>query len=497
MKYVHTNLVSKDWKALASFYIQVFDCKLLLPQRDLSGDWLSKGTAVPNAHIKGAHLRLPGYGKNGPTLEIFQYDRMEEKGASLSNRRGFGHIAFEVNNVQEVVEKAMKFGAIPYGQIATKEISGLGTLTFVYIKDPEGNIIEIQNWGKMVDMPIQNDSQEVLLPTQNDVVVTTQENKDKPQEVINTEIPTLVEDNKDNSNKDNSNNNSNDSSNKNAAENNENKVEKDPNAPKTKRELLDELQRDLDNAKQNIIDAKRELKYTKEDAQFIAKKTAQSIQKDDVIPKDNQKTKEELLEELKKEMMLADDKMVINLNTNLTSESKNENKNTEQPVVKTDAPKTEMPKVPAQLKVEIKTADGLVKELVLDNISLVKATTEIAHNLRCFTNLTRPEEHNALFIEWIGKAYKADLVPLLQQYKTNQTKEQNENAWAMTPRLRDSLRHFIGKCQEEPEFILDLKINTLGLTAADFVLTYKDLLNIVLEAEAQGATYLRLHYSVE
>ena len=74
MKYVHTNIISKDWRKLADFYTTVFECVIVPPERNQSGDWLSKGTGVPNAHLRGAHLRLPGYGENGPTLEIYQYD---------------------------------------------------------------------------------------------------------------------------------------------------------------------------------------------------------------------------------------------------------------------------------------------------------------------------------------------------------------------------------------------------------------------------------------
>jgi hypothetical protein len=34
------------------------------------------------------------------------------------------------------------------GKIAVKEIPGAGTVTFVYAKDPEGNVVELQNWQK-------------------------------------------------------------------------------------------------------------------------------------------------------------------------------------------------------------------------------------------------------------------------------------------------------------------------------------------------------------
>ena len=60
MRYAHTNIVAKDWKALADFYIQVFGCTAKPPERDLAGEWLDKATGLHNAHLKGIHLPLPG-----------------------------------------------------------------------------------------------------------------------------------------------------------------------------------------------------------------------------------------------------------------------------------------------------------------------------------------------------------------------------------------------------------------------------------------------------
>ena len=74
IKYVHTNLVSKDWEKLAKFYVDVFSCKYKYPERDLNGKWLDNLTAITNSHIHGIHLILPGYEGDGPTLEIFQYN---------------------------------------------------------------------------------------------------------------------------------------------------------------------------------------------------------------------------------------------------------------------------------------------------------------------------------------------------------------------------------------------------------------------------------------
>ena len=146
VKFVHTNIVAKDWKKLAQFYIQVFECQPVDPERDLAGELIDRATDIKDVHIRGMHLRLPGY-QDGPTLEIFQYNKqLESDDLPAINRPGFGHIAFLVDNVQLFHDKLLKYGGSKLGEIVVKEMAGVGILTFVYARDPEGNIIEIQNW---------------------------------------------------------------------------------------------------------------------------------------------------------------------------------------------------------------------------------------------------------------------------------------------------------------------------------------------------------------
>ena len=145
MKYVHTNIIAKDWKRLADFYIKVFECKPVLPERDIKGDWLEKGTGIKNASLHGIHLLLPGYDDNGPTLEIFQYEKNETKPNPVANREGFGHIAFLVSDVNEILNKMISNGGNKLGDVIKKKLD-YGTLIFTYAKDPEDNIIELQSW---------------------------------------------------------------------------------------------------------------------------------------------------------------------------------------------------------------------------------------------------------------------------------------------------------------------------------------------------------------
>ncbi|MBN2011480.1 VOC family protein [candidate division KSB1 bacterium] len=145
-KYVHTNIIASDWKKLAAFYQTVFGCTPVPPERDLRGDWLDKGTAVKNAHIRGMHLRLPGHGEHGPTLEILQYDTTMGGKSGPANHVGLRHIAFLVDDVQRTRELVLKNNGGELGEIVEVDIHKLGTLVFVYLTDPEGNIIEIQQW---------------------------------------------------------------------------------------------------------------------------------------------------------------------------------------------------------------------------------------------------------------------------------------------------------------------------------------------------------------
>ncbi len=64
------------------------------------------------------------------------------------NRQGFGHLAFEVESVEDVLLNLLKHGGSQLGEVIVKEYDTIGILTVVYARDPEGNFVEIQNWKK-------------------------------------------------------------------------------------------------------------------------------------------------------------------------------------------------------------------------------------------------------------------------------------------------------------------------------------------------------------
>jgi predicted enzyme related to lactoylglutathione lyase len=146
VRYAHTNIISADWRRLVKFYETVFECVPVPPERAQSGAWLEQGTGVAGAELAGMHLRLPGYGDKGPTLEIYQYKTMTQKPAPAPNRKGFGHLAFAVDDVDAKLAEVIAHNGRALGEPVTTHIHGAGDIRFVYATDPEGNILEIQRW---------------------------------------------------------------------------------------------------------------------------------------------------------------------------------------------------------------------------------------------------------------------------------------------------------------------------------------------------------------
>lgn len=146
-KYVHTNLVARNWRGLSRFYREVFGCVPVPPERDYSGADLEAGTGIVGARLQGVHLRLPGWGREGPTLEVFEYSESAEAGEPAVNRPGFAHIAFSVADVVAAREEVLARGGSAVGEVVTLTPRAGSRVTWCYVTDPEGNIIELQAWS--------------------------------------------------------------------------------------------------------------------------------------------------------------------------------------------------------------------------------------------------------------------------------------------------------------------------------------------------------------
>ena len=149
-RYGHTSITAKDWRALVRFYVDVFGCEPIGSQREHRGEWVGRVAGVPGAAIDGIHLKLPGFDGSDhfPTIEIFQYHEPEDRPSPpAANRLGFSHIAFQVDDVEAARTQVLANGGQDVGDVVTREVPDAGTITLVYMTDPEGNIIELQRWS--------------------------------------------------------------------------------------------------------------------------------------------------------------------------------------------------------------------------------------------------------------------------------------------------------------------------------------------------------------
>ncbi len=146
-RYVHTNLIANDYKALSRFYREVFGCTFVPPERDFKGKDLEAGTGIPGAELRGVHLRLPGFGDGGPTLEIFNYNILNDRQRGAVNRPGYGHIAFSVPDVGKGRDDVLAAGGKAVGEIVSLQVQTGARVTWCYVTDPEGNVIELQSWS--------------------------------------------------------------------------------------------------------------------------------------------------------------------------------------------------------------------------------------------------------------------------------------------------------------------------------------------------------------
>ena len=138
----HIAIVVNDLEMMIEFYTQFLDFKIKR-RYFINGEEFQKGIGIPNASANGAHLSIPNCDVD---LELLEFSGQTSKNTDflLPDVYGFRHIAFAVNDLSEcynqLKSKGAKFISEPVMIKIPKELAGI---QFVYLKDPEGNIIEL------------------------------------------------------------------------------------------------------------------------------------------------------------------------------------------------------------------------------------------------------------------------------------------------------------------------------------------------------------------
>ncbi|MDO4941864.1 MAG: VOC family protein [Lachnospiraceae bacterium] len=141
-KLLHVNMNAKDWKKLAAFYEEVFGCVQAPPAKEITGDYAAELTGLQGAEIHGMTMIFPD-DPNGAQLEIFQYNIQDDSASGAINMTGLGHIAVDVEDIEETTKKLLAAGGAYVGRQIHRTYVDKPDLFIHYVRDCEGNIIEL------------------------------------------------------------------------------------------------------------------------------------------------------------------------------------------------------------------------------------------------------------------------------------------------------------------------------------------------------------------
>lgn len=141
MKLAHINLVARNAKTLAAFYINVMKCEPFREPKILSGDKVSLGNGLANSEIYSIWLKFPKL--DFPFLEIHQHTVTLQRSPPRVNEPGYGHLSFQTDNINDALSDIMRCGGAQVGQITNFGTTERPYL-IAYACDPEGNLLELE-----------------------------------------------------------------------------------------------------------------------------------------------------------------------------------------------------------------------------------------------------------------------------------------------------------------------------------------------------------------
>jgi catechol 2,3-dioxygenase-like lactoylglutathione lyase family enzyme len=141
----HVGLVVRDLDEAISFYTEALGLELRHRQTQ-ENEYTCALVGYDNARLHVAQLRLPAgqWNRSGHIVELVEYERPPGIPGEPENRRlGTVHLAFEVDDIDEVRARLEARGASFHGP--TQEIAaGINKGgKAVYLRDPDGNNLEL------------------------------------------------------------------------------------------------------------------------------------------------------------------------------------------------------------------------------------------------------------------------------------------------------------------------------------------------------------------
>jgi glyoxylase I family protein len=140
-RFRHVSIIVRDLEKMIDFYKDILGFSLIRKFNIQSEDF-QKGIGIADAEAQGAHLSVPD---SQFEIEMFQFKKAVYFDSMLqANTQGYRHLAFIVDNLQESYNELQGKGVIFQSEpITVKDPKEVAGFQFVYFRDPEGNIIEL------------------------------------------------------------------------------------------------------------------------------------------------------------------------------------------------------------------------------------------------------------------------------------------------------------------------------------------------------------------
>lgn len=150
MKLKHICLVARDAEMLAAFYRAVFDCKVKRDAKIIPAELVERGTEVKNSDVTSIWLSFSDCDR--PFLEILQFNTPPEPKLTAVNTPGFGHLSFQVDDILSTLKSVLAHGGSQIGELTTLK-AGNRDIKILFVRDPEGNILELEEGGGFAQKP--------------------------------------------------------------------------------------------------------------------------------------------------------------------------------------------------------------------------------------------------------------------------------------------------------------------------------------------------------
>jgi catechol 2,3-dioxygenase-like lactoylglutathione lyase family enzyme len=137
----HTGYTVSDLDRSVAFYRDLLGCEVLVEQ-EKEGGYLAAIVGYPDAHVRMAHLRVPGAEH---VIELFEYLTPAGTRADVEPRNvGASHLCFLVDDLPALYEQLREKGVDSFVSPPVEVDTGVNKGGYaLYLRDPDGISVEL------------------------------------------------------------------------------------------------------------------------------------------------------------------------------------------------------------------------------------------------------------------------------------------------------------------------------------------------------------------